>query len=88
MSDVPTHSAAWHYEQAELYLSLASFMREAPGPSGARAVNTYDQQLWATMALAHAQLASAGATVLRESHSPGRSELINHAEGRGARSPA
>lgn len=82
---IPTRSAAWHWIEAERYMSLASHMRAEPGPNGAQAVNTYDQMLWATLANAHAQLAAAGAALLAERHGRGREAMLAHAEGRGNR---
>lgn len=88
MSDsVPTHSAAWHYEQAERFMGLASHTDAGQVNGGrARAVDTYNQQLWATLACAHAQLAIAGATILAAgSHGREKASLMSHALGDGLR---
>lgn len=81
----PTHSASWHYERAEEYASLASFMQDAPNGRGAKAINTYDQALWASLANAHAQLAVAGAILLADRQGKARAELAGHVEGLGVR---
>lgn len=85
----PTHSAAWHYAEAERYLSQASFMTNDPGVAGlpnCRLVNPPLQQHLVRMAQAHAALAQAGAVVLiAGGHSKERAELLEHAEGRGKR---
>lgn len=85
----PTHSASWHYEQAEALLSKASHTSMPIGPEDLRAthlINPKVQEHYVAMAQAHATLALAGATILAaDPHSRARTELADHARGAGVR---
>lgn len=86
----PTHSAAWHYSQAERYLSQASMLTDDPSLVGIERVrlpNPKAQEHLVAMAQVHATLALAGATVLAgQPHGHhGRKQMQAHAEGFGER---
>lgn len=83
----PTHSAAWHYERAEEYLSQSSYFTRHPSEGGAELVNPEVQRHLLGMAHVHALLANAGAAILANvAHgNPGKNALINHATGTGTR---
>lgn len=89
-SATPTHSAAWHYGQAEALLSRASRYAGSVGPDEldhTRLPNPKVQEHLVAKAQVHATLALAGATVLAglpHGHA-GRKTLIEHAEGEGVR---
>ena len=87
---IPTHSAAWHYEQAERYGSLASMTNVEPLSNNLDSVvlvNPGVQMHLREMALFHAQMATVGAMILRAEnpHDVNARDLREHARGMGTR---
>lgn len=78
-------SAAWHYREAEAYLSRASMLTADPAEKRLEEIQPVNPTLQAhfvEMAKAHAALAEVGAMLLRSIQSPERADLLDCVSGR------